>query len=272
MSRSRGSTWSIGGAGERDGAAGGQLEAGEHAQHRRLAAARRPEEHEELAVGDLEVEGVDRGDVAEALRDRLEADPCHPPARYAACDPGGRYGRTPPRPRARALARLDPGRRAPQGPPRRRLRGAGGVHGRRAGRRLRHRLPGPALRRRAHAHRRHRPRHGAGRHPPGQPRRRPPAADLRAVPARDPRRPGQRGAAVRRGGLRARRGGAPLPGPARRGHQRGAGGRGARPRSPTSSPSPCCARAPRSRSTSRAPTSRCWPTPSARSGSSSARW
>ena len=76
-----------------------------------------PEEHQELAVVDLEVEGVDGDDVAEALRDRLEADPCHPPARYAACDPGGRHGRAPPRPRARALARLDPGRRAPQGPP-----------------------------------------------------------------------------------------------------------------------------------------------------------
>ena len=40
-----------------------------------------PEQDEELAVVDLEVEVVDGGDVAEALGDRLEADPCHPPAR-----------------------------------------------------------------------------------------------------------------------------------------------------------------------------------------------
>ena len=36
------------------------LEAGEHPQARRLAAARRPDEHEELAVADLQVQPVDR--------------------------------------------------------------------------------------------------------------------------------------------------------------------------------------------------------------------
>ena len=47
-----------------------------------------------------------------------------------------------------------------------------------------------------------------------------PQPHLRALPARDPRRPGQRGAAVRRGRLRARRGGPPLRRPARRGRRR----------------------------------------------------
>ena len=32
---------------------------GDHAQQRRLAAAGRPDEHEELAVGDVEVDRVD---------------------------------------------------------------------------------------------------------------------------------------------------------------------------------------------------------------------
>ena len=36
-----------------------RLEPGEHPQRRRLAAPRRPDEHEELAVGDLQVEVVD---------------------------------------------------------------------------------------------------------------------------------------------------------------------------------------------------------------------
>jgi hypothetical protein len=40
-----------------------RLEAGEHAQRRRLARARRPDEHEQLAVADVEVEAVDRGDL-----------------------------------------------------------------------------------------------------------------------------------------------------------------------------------------------------------------
>ena len=34
---------------------GDRLEPGDHAQHRRLAAARRPEQHHELAVGDGQV-------------------------------------------------------------------------------------------------------------------------------------------------------------------------------------------------------------------------
>ena len=54
---------------EADGAARRKLEAGEHAQGRRLAAARGPEQADELARLDVEVEIVDRDDRADtALR------------------------------------------------------------------------------------------------------------------------------------------------------------------------------------------------------------
>src|SRR5690606_29964583 len=50
------------------------LEAGDHAQQGRLATARRPDQHEELAGLDGEVEVADRCDAAaEAFRDTLEA-------------------------------------------------------------------------------------------------------------------------------------------------------------------------------------------------------
>jgi hypothetical protein len=42
-----------------------------------LAAARRPEQHRELLVADLEIELVDRGDRAVPLGDLVEADPRH---------------------------------------------------------------------------------------------------------------------------------------------------------------------------------------------------
>ena len=109
-------------------------------------------------------------------------------------------------PRALALPRVRPSGRAPQGPARRRLRGARHLHGGRGGGRAPHPLAGPALRRRPHAHRRPRTRHGPRRHPARLARLGPPAPHLRALPARDPRRPRQRRAARRRGGLRARRG------------------------------------------------------------------
>ena len=59
-----------------DGAAGDLLEPGHHAQGGRLAAARRAEEHQELAVGDVQRQVVDRGGVTEALGDAVEADLC----------------------------------------------------------------------------------------------------------------------------------------------------------------------------------------------------
>ena len=45
------------------------FEPGHHAERRGLAAARRPEEDEELAVLDLEVEALHHLDVAEGLVD-----------------------------------------------------------------------------------------------------------------------------------------------------------------------------------------------------------
>ena len=55
---------------EVDPAVGRLDEPGDHPQRRRLAAARRPEQRDELAVGDLEVELVDGDRLAVALRDR----------------------------------------------------------------------------------------------------------------------------------------------------------------------------------------------------------
>src|SRR5262249_37419179 len=59
---------------EQDAAAVGQLEARDHAKARRLAAAARPEQGEELALGDLERHVVDRAVAAEVLGDALEGD------------------------------------------------------------------------------------------------------------------------------------------------------------------------------------------------------
>ena len=61
-------------AAQQDAAARGLLEARDHAQRRRLAAARRPEHREELALVDLERDGVDGDDRVEALRHRFEDD------------------------------------------------------------------------------------------------------------------------------------------------------------------------------------------------------
>ena len=61
-----------------DRALGDRLEAGEHAQRSRLAAAGRPDEHHELAVRDVEVEVVDGTDATVVdLGDVLEGDRGH---------------------------------------------------------------------------------------------------------------------------------------------------------------------------------------------------
>ena len=61
-----------------ENAAGGRdLEPGDHAQGRGLAAAGRAEQHEEAAVGDDEVRVAHRDEVAEALVQALEADLGH---------------------------------------------------------------------------------------------------------------------------------------------------------------------------------------------------
>jgi hypothetical protein len=49
------------------------LEPGDHAQGGRLAAARRPEHREELALGDVEVDIAHGDELAELLRDALQA-------------------------------------------------------------------------------------------------------------------------------------------------------------------------------------------------------
>ena len=48
---------------------GDLLEPGDHAQQRRLSAARGPDEDDELAVGDIDVDAVDDFDRAEGLAD-----------------------------------------------------------------------------------------------------------------------------------------------------------------------------------------------------------
>ena len=61
------------------------LEAGDHPQRGGLAAARRPDEDDELVVGDVEVEALHRrGAVRVDLPDVLEADPAHARPRCAA--------------------------------------------------------------------------------------------------------------------------------------------------------------------------------------------
>ena len=68
-------------AAEEDAAGGRQLEPGDHAERRRLAAARRPEHDEELAVGDGEVRVADRDELAEGLvqiLDRISAIALNP--------------------------------------------------------------------------------------------------------------------------------------------------------------------------------------------------
>ena len=66
------------GVADRDRAVGDLLEAGDHPQQRRLAAAGRADQHHELAVRDLERDLVDGLDAAGIdLRDRCESDAAH---------------------------------------------------------------------------------------------------------------------------------------------------------------------------------------------------
>jgi hypothetical protein len=55
------------------------LEAGDHAQTRRLAAARWTEQREELARGHVQIDAGDRREVAEAFDqiDELDLSACH---------------------------------------------------------------------------------------------------------------------------------------------------------------------------------------------------
>jgi hypothetical protein len=65
-----------------DAAPAGLQQVGHHAQEGRLAAARGPQQREELALRHVEVEALDGGDVA-ALGEKAHAD-------VAACNGGGR--------------------------------------------------------------------------------------------------------------------------------------------------------------------------------------
>jgi hypothetical protein len=55
-----------------DRAAAQLFEACDQAQHRRLATARRPDEHEELPIVNVQIEVFDHLDGAEMLRDAIE--------------------------------------------------------------------------------------------------------------------------------------------------------------------------------------------------------
>ncbi len=65
-----------------DLAVGHLLQAGEHAQQRRLAATGRAEQHEEFAIGHVESDLVYRGLAAEDARDAIEFDGGHGRVRY----------------------------------------------------------------------------------------------------------------------------------------------------------------------------------------------
>jgi hypothetical protein len=63
---------------DRDPALGDGLEAGEHAEQRRLAAARRPDQNHELAALDRQADVVDGGDApGKQLGDAVEDNPAH---------------------------------------------------------------------------------------------------------------------------------------------------------------------------------------------------
>ena len=67
-----------------DRAGGRALEAGDHPQRRRLAAARRPEERDELAPLGGQVEVLDGDDVAELLLDAVQLQEGHRASRSLA--------------------------------------------------------------------------------------------------------------------------------------------------------------------------------------------
>ena len=77
MSRSFDSTLVDDLAVDRDGAGGDFFQSRQHAQQRRLAAARRPDQHHELAILDVEADAVDDLGAAEALSMSLNDYRCH---------------------------------------------------------------------------------------------------------------------------------------------------------------------------------------------------
>ena len=75
-------------AADEDPTAVDPLEAGEAAKQRRLAAARRAEQDDELLVAHLEIDPVDGGELAELLAHTFEADLSHDASFEPACRPG----------------------------------------------------------------------------------------------------------------------------------------------------------------------------------------
>src|SRR3546814_7288835 len=65
------------GAADRDRPRAGCLEPRDHAQQRRFAAARRPDDDHELAVGDREIDAVEHRRVAERLAHARQPDVGH---------------------------------------------------------------------------------------------------------------------------------------------------------------------------------------------------
>ena len=64
-------------------AGGDRLEPGDHAQQRRLPAARRPDEDDELAVVDVKVEALNDLQIAEMFYDAVEVEARHQTASFA---------------------------------------------------------------------------------------------------------------------------------------------------------------------------------------------
>ena len=62
---------------QQDAAAVGNIEAGDHAQQRRLAATRGPEQGEKLSGFDADTDIVDCGEIAEAAGDVLDLEQRH---------------------------------------------------------------------------------------------------------------------------------------------------------------------------------------------------
>jgi ABC-type multidrug transport system ATPase subunit len=63
-----------------------RVEPGDQPQRRRLAGPARAQQHKELAVGDVEPQVVDRGDIAETLGEASKRNASH-----GACSVGGRW-------------------------------------------------------------------------------------------------------------------------------------------------------------------------------------
>ncbi len=78
-------------AADRDVAGVGDDEAGDHPKQRGLAAAGRPQQRDELALGDAEVHAVDHRDAAKRLRGADDLEIARIPGRSRGCGFGGRH-------------------------------------------------------------------------------------------------------------------------------------------------------------------------------------